>query len=488
MHAGLRYSLLGTSPRGECSRRDVRSTGRTVLAIAHRLLCMRRHIVRLIARREIRDLLRDRRTLIIVLVLPALLYPAFVMVGLVFAVSMMEQKTVVGIIGAEHLPVAKSHPEALLAGGMLAVEAERRWDDPPLLLDGQFPRKYLKSDGLSGSLVVLHLDSVNEAPLRQREVDALLIIPPDVMAGIENGQKPEVRILGREGDDTSKLAVARVEAIVSHWRERLKEVRFARQGLPADFDHPVAIINPEAAKPVETRTADELRDVLVKFLPFLLVMWTMAGAVHPAIDLTAGEKERGTMETLLISPAGRTEIVAGKFVAVFVFSYASALWNLLWMATGAILLGTFLPSPILSFAGLGWAALLAAPLAALFSSLALGLGVFARSSKEGQYYLLPLMIMTLPLGMFALTPGLKLTPLLSAVPVAGLTLILQNLLAVSGEPVSFWCWLLGVGSLVACMLLALTWASWQFRREAVLFRGEEGPSLRAWLRVMTERG
>jgi len=246
------------------------------------------------------------------------------------------------------------------------------------------------------------------------------------------------------------------------------------------------IISPDA-KLVETRTADELRDVLVKFLPFLLVMWTMAGALHPAIDLTAGEKERGTMETLLICPAGRTEIVAGKFLAVWVFSYTSAVWNLLWMAAGALLLSFLLPSPILSFAGFGWAALLAAPLAALFSSLALGLGAFARSSKEGQYYLLPLMVLTLPLSLYALTPGLKLTPFLAAIPVSGLTLILQNLLAVSGEPVSALSWVLGVGSLVACVGLALAWASWQFRREAVLFRGEEGPSLRAWWRILTER-
>src|SRR4051812_22206559 len=103
--------------------------------MSHKLLLMRRNIFRLIARREIRDLLRDRRTLIIVLVLPALLYPAFVMVGLVFAVSMMDQKTVIGVVGAEHLPVAKSHPASVLAGGMLAVEAERRWDDPPLFAD-----------------------------------------------------------------------------------------------------------------------------------------------------------------------------------------------------------------------------------------------------------------------------------------------------------------------------------------------------------------
>lgn len=448
---------------------------------------MRRTIVRLIAKREIRDLLRDRRTLLIVLGLPALLYPAFVVVGLAFAVSLMDQKTVIGVVGMEHLPAPKSHPEALLAGAALAVEADGNWDDPALFVDGHFNPKFRKGEAAAGTLELRPLQTGDRGPLDAREVDAILVIPPDVMAGLGRGTKPEIRILGRDGDETSKLAVGRVGPIVGRWRDRLKEVRFARHGLPADFDEPVAIIDPEEAKPAETRTADELRDVLVKFLPFLLVMWTMAGALHPAIDLTAGEKERGTMETLLICPAGRTEIVAGKFLAVWVFSYASAVWNLLWMAAGALLLSGLLPSPILSFAGLGWAALLAAPLAALFSSLALGLGAFARSSKEGQYYLLPLMVLTLPLSMYALTPGLKLTPVLAAIPVSGLTLILQNLLAVSGEPVSALTWVLGVGSLVACVGLALAWASWQFRREAVLFRGEEGPSLRAWWRILTER-
>src|SRR6476469_2756672 len=91
---------------------------------------MRRSVIRLIARREIRDLLRDRRTLLIVLGLPAMLYPAFVVVGVAFAASVMDQKTVIGVVGMEHLPAARSHPEALLAGAALAVESDRKWDDP----------------------------------------------------------------------------------------------------------------------------------------------------------------------------------------------------------------------------------------------------------------------------------------------------------------------------------------------------------------------
>src|SRR5260370_17247101 len=107
---------------------------------------MRRTVVRLIARREIRDLVRDRRTLLIVVGLPALLYPAFVVVGLAFAVSLMDQKTVIGVVGMEHLPAETSHPEALLAGAALVVEAESNWDDPALFVDGHFNPKFLKTD------------------------------------------------------------------------------------------------------------------------------------------------------------------------------------------------------------------------------------------------------------------------------------------------------------------------------------------------------
>ena len=74
----------------------------------------------------------------------------------------------------------------------------------------------------------------------------------------------------------------------------------------------------------------------------MLVMWSLAGALHPAIDLCAGEKERGTMETLLISPASRLEIVAGKFLAVWTLSTATVWWNLLWMGGGSLAGGYFL--------------------------------------------------------------------------------------------------------------------------------------------------
>ncbi len=434
---------------------------------------MRRSIVRLIALRELRDLLRDKRTLFLILGLPVVLYPVFVLVGILFAFSMMEQKVIIGVAGIEHLPQPKAHPEAFLAGGLLQVECERRLDDPPLIAEGQFLPRYLHAELNLGAVVLKPLDSTDEEPLRSRKIDALLVIPSNFSEKLARNEKPTVMILGREGDETSKVAVKRVGGIVNRYQQKLREVRFARNGLPADFDQPIAVVDPQESKPVQAKTADELRDVLVKFFPFLLVMWTMAGALHPAIDLTAGEKERGTMETLLISPVERSEIVAGKFIAVWMFSLGTALWNVLWMGGGAILLGVFLPVPVVSLGGLAWGVIFAVPLAALFSAVAIGLGVFARSSKEGQYYLMPLFLLTLPLTLWSMTPGLKMTFGLSLVPVTGLSLLLQRLMSVGGEPVPIANWLGVITSLTACVLLSLFWASRQFRCESVLFREAE---------------
>ena len=268
-------------------------------------------MVRLIAGRELRDLLRDRRTLFLILGLPVILYPVFILAAFAFALTMLEQRTLVGVAGGEYLPQPKAHPEAIVGGVLLLTEVDRRIDDPPLIVDGAFAPRFANTETEVGALDIKPLPSGDEASLQARYVDVLVIIPPDFRKRLALVDPPSITLLGREGDEMSKLAVKRVGGILRRWQDKFKDVRFARLGLPPHFDEPFQIHDPEEAKPLQAKTADELRDTLVKFLPFLLVMWTMAGRLYPAIDLTAGEKERGTMETLLISPAERAEIVAG---------------------------------------------------------------------------------------------------------------------------------------------------------------------------------
>src|SRR5256885_13987451 len=110
---------------------------------------------------------------------------------------------------------------------------------------------------------------------------------------------------------------------------------------------------------------------MVRIFPFMLVMWSLAAAIYPAVEVCAGEKERGTMETLLISPAGREEIVWGKFLTIWVFSSATALLNMLSMVVTAWPLGSTLPGATIKVAALFWAVVLLLPLSAFFSALCL---------------------------------------------------------------------------------------------------------------------
>jgi sodium transport system permease protein len=223
----------------------------------------------------------------------------------------------------------------------------------------------------------------------------------------------------------------------------------------------------------------------------------VTGAFYPAIDLGAGEKERGTMETLLISPATRKEIVTGKFLTVMLFSISTALLNLASIGyTGKHMLSArggamHNPAADVSFPGwqpLFWVVLLAIPLAALFSALSLAFAMFARSTKEGQYYLTPLLMVTMGLMMFSLNPAVELTPFYSVLPVVGPSLLLKALILGSspGGSLPFFAVAVTLSS-VCYSLLALWWAIEQFQREDVLFRDAERFDLRLWFRHLLRK-
>jgi sodium transport system permease protein len=218
--------------------------------------------------------------------------------------------------------------------------------------------------------------------------------------------------------------------------------------------------------------------MLVKVIPFLLVMWMLTGAIYPAIDMTAGEKERGTMETLLISPAERTEIVAGKFFATTCFAFGTAMWNVLLMVVAvavAPLLAPNLFGPgLISLPGLAACVLAAIPLAMLFAALALSLGIFARSTKEGNYYMVPLFFVVLPLAYWSMTPGIELNGFTQWVPMANALLFQQRLMSVRPDPFPWHHAPAVFGTLAACVALALFAAVAQFHREGVLFRESQG--------------
>jgi sodium transport system permease protein len=325
------------------------------------------------------------------------------------------------------------------------------------------------------------------APLDAREVDLVVLAPPDFARRVRAGEDPapSLQLLCREQDDFSRVVDSHFTAVLGRWKKALRQERLAASGLPRSLDDPFVITDTVQKKSIADRAADDLLDLLLRFFPFVLVMWSLAGALYPAVDLCAGEKERGTMETLLISPASREEIVWGKFLTIWVFSGATGLINLLSMGLTTWGLGDALPG--VSPGAFGplvflWSALLLLPLSAFYSAVSLAVGAYARSSKEGQYYLMPLFLVTLPLICITLAPGVELNPLYSMVPVTGVALLLQRLISPDPAQGAPWLYFIPVlAPMVVYSWLALRWAIGQFQREEVLFREAERLDVGLWL-------
>ncbi|WP_437203636.1 ABC transporter permease subunit/CPBP intramembrane protease [Planctomicrobium sp. SH664] len=493
--------------------------------------------IKLIFQREVRDQLRDRRTLFMVAVLPLLLYPALGIGMVQMTVTFSEQTRKVVIVGADQLPEPSlldgdrfdstyfEHPadvekldvitdrpgaleaqppedQELLRNYLQQVEQQRPQIEQLASVQQQLDR--LPADAPEGADLL-----AEEKQLRQQveswfskaPAQVLIVFPrnfgeqyrkvSDELRLKQEGSGtldiPRPVILHNSADEKSEIAYQRVRKALRKWDEALLEVRLRAAQLPLNLSNPVPVTSVDLAEAHQLAA-----NVWSKIFPALLVIMSVTGAFYPAIDLGAGEKERGTMETLLISPATRTEIVLGKFLTVMGFSLMTALLNLTSMGfTGKHMLsavGSVKSAPLgdLSFppfSSLIWVILLAIPLAALFSALSLSLAMFARSSKEGQYYLTPLLMVTMGLTVFCLNPGIELTAYYSVLPVIGPALLLKALLLGGTSTAAAGLYAIPVlVSSFAYSLMALWWAIDQFQREDILFREAERFELGLWLK------
>ncbi len=383
-----------------------------------------------VAGRELKDTLRDRRTLITMLVLPVILYPALLLgFGKLTAsrtrdLNRTPVRVLVRLDGQSFSPadrVAGDVAVALAALPAIEWETRTRFDDEP-------------------------------AAVREGEVDLIVDLPSNLTAQLAEGTPVKIAPVYASARDASASAWKRVRAAI----EGARDARFPLELAAAEGD----VSNPEE------RGGQSFGGLLAMMVVFM----AMAGAFYPAIDAAAGEKERGTLETLLLAPVGRATLVLGKYLAVLVVAVVSGLVNLASMS----LTFTALPK---SF---GSAQTLSLPLqavpvvilglvlvSALFAAVCLALSTFARTYKEGQAYLTPALLVVMPLAMVGTLPNLQLSLSTALVPVANLCLLLKDLL--SGRTP----WREALVTLVVLASLtsaALAFSISLFRREDVLFR------------------
>jgi ABC-type Na+ efflux pump permease subunit len=205
------------------------------------------------------------------------------------------------------------------------------------------------------------------------------------------------------------------------------------------------------------------------FVPLVLILMTMTGAVYPAIDLTAGERERGTLEILIAAPIPRISVLLAKYVAVVAVAVLTAVVNLGAMTVSVLLTGLgetlFGPGGISAVTILEIFGLVIL-FAAFFAAVLLVVTSFARSFKEAQAYLIPLMLVSIAPGLLALAPRLSLNGPLALVPLLNIVLLSRDLLDGQAHPGAA---AVVIGATALYAFLAIVLAARLFGAEAVLY-------------------
>ena len=207
------------------------------------------------------------------------------------------------------------------------------------------------------------------------------------------------------------------------------------------------------------------------FLPYMLIAFDFLGGIYPAIDLGAGEKERNTLETLLLSPRSRLEIALGKFLVILTTALVAALLGLASIAVSIKLILPPAAEEVFQFQ-IGLlpgilAALLAVPPSAAFAGMFLAISIYARSFKEAQNYLAPLQFLFILPALAPMIPGIEMSYKLAAIPLVNVSMLAKDLLKGDVHFGYYAVTMLSCGLFAAiCILFAV----WQFSREKVLFR------------------
>jgi sodium transport system permease protein len=393
----------------------------------------------IVYRKELTEALRDSRTLISSILIPLFLFPVLTIgIGYAFVVAADQ---------ASHEP-----SKIMVLGGN---------DSPDIV------QKFRTSTDLR--IVKPRPDYVDL--ISNKVIRAAVELPPGFQSDVEHGANPEVKIFVFSGDLKSMVSAGRIKEQLTEYRDRLVRDRLTTQHLPENLLKPFSVEQRNVVS--EDRVAGESYGGLITYL---VILMCMTGAMYPAMDLTAGEKERGTMETILSSPIERTHLVLGKFLVVLTASLATATLSVLSMALslgavahyGKTVQGIGESFPILTMhAQTAFAIfIMALPVAVLFSAVLMTISLFAKTFKEAQSYLTPMTFLVIVPAIAAVIPGIELTAKLALVPILNVGLLCKEL--VTGT--YHWEYIaLIFGCTCVYAGIALFLAVKMFQRESVLF-------------------
>jgi sodium transport system permease protein len=398
--------------------------------------------------KELKDSLRDRRTLISTIVIPTLVMPL-----MTFGVVRVASKVV--------SRAYEEKPRIMIIGG----------DDSPRVVDA------LKA---VARFRIVPKEDDYETQIADKRLRAAVKIPSGFDRDLEVSAAAPIVVLHYQGDLNSKIAADELDKFFREYRDKQIAATLAARSLPPTLSKPFEIERQNVAPPEKVGG-----NTFGGIVPYIIIILCFTGAMYPAIDVTAGEKERGTMETLLCSPAARVDIVLGKFLLVLTGSLSAMALALLSMGVTGFSAGILFVSrgpgvtsvvqqkaaagamPMIDPMGIFGVLAMVIPVAVLFSAVEFTIGLFARSTKEAQSYIGPMMILVIAPAVIGILPGIELNTRLALVPLLNLSLVCKEMLS------GVWHWnyiALIFGSSCVYAAVALGLAVKMFNREGVLFR------------------
>ncbi len=391
----------------------------------------------IVFKKEFKDMIRDRRTIFFMVIFPIIFLPIFIG-GFPKLMSSITEKKM-----DEILTIA-------VVGGEYAPE----------LLD-----RFRKTESM-----IIRTD-VSEADIRdaidEDYIAGAVVIHPGFAASLKQMKPASIEAFFRSSDDM-EAAKIRMASVLEAYADSILEDRYRQLALNSDNFKPLDIDYNNIAS-----TKEMLGKTAGGFLPYIFIIYCFLGAMYPALDLGAGEKERGTLETILASPATRLEILLGKFGVVTLFGLLSAFMGIVGMIIG--LRGNVdIPEEmqtvimsIISFKIVVTIITLLIPVAVFFAAFLLSISIYARTFKEAQSIVGPLNVIIILPALIGLIPGIELNYLTAMIPIVNISLATKEVIAgtiTAGLLAEVYL------SLTALAALGILLASRWFNKEQVIFR------------------
>ena len=393
--------------------------------------------VRLLFSKELLGAVRDRRTLILTVIFPLIFYPLIL--------------SVMGRFNeAERIRL-----ESLTPAILLVDQSE----------DATFQSELNQSDAFYW-LGENSVESGLEA-LQNKEGNLLMVVSKE--SGGE-GVGLDVTLYYDQSDQFAFAAAEQVRGFLGSYLKRVVDDKLGELGVDYESLSPPMTINT-----IDVATGESIgRMIMSRLLPYFMVLAILTGAMGLGAEITAGEKERSTIATLLVSQLTRTEIVLGKFLTVLTVSLVSSLLSAVGLLIGVRFFGGGL-SPTgaggavfsLDLSAFGWMLVVLVPLAVILAALVIIVGSYARSQKEASMFLLPIYMVIVLVGMISMTGSVTFEGARYLIPVANALYALQAIILGDAALQNLFYTLIA-NVVSGAVLIAV--AVQLFKREAVLFR------------------